>query len=274
MEVCHIDGSMLKTCKSKFLRHLETFDCEKVNPYEINTILIDAMFFLRSLNTTSTTFGNFARTLLLKLCRLPCNEIHFVSDKYITPSIKDFERAARGEGANACEVIGKSQKISGCFSDLMRSKNFKTSLIKFLASDWMDGSEYAAILGQKVLFLNVEDCCYKYEVINNVVIRTREETLFCTHEEADTRLIYHASQLSRPSNVIIRMNDTDVLVIALGNFSKLNGLLLWLDVGLHGTNTRRYINVNNIYSKLGNKLSSSLPAFHALTGSDCSEKAK
>ena len=45
--------------------------------------------------------------------------------------------------------------------------------------------------------------------------------LFSNHEEADTRLILHVIALSRTSsNIVIRSDDTDVLVLLLYYYSK------------------------------------------------------
>ena len=45
----------------------------------------------------------------------------------------------------------------------------------------------------------------------------------CTHGEADTRLILHASDCARQGidNIILRTVDTDVVVLAISNFSRL-----------------------------------------------------
>ena len=42
------------------------------------------------------------------------------------------------------------------------------------------------------------------------------ENLFCSHEEADTRMILHAIELSpNYSRIVVRSDDTDVLVLLL-----------------------------------------------------------
>lgn len=52
----------------------------------------------------------------------------------------------------------------------------------------------------------------------------------CTQEEADTRIFLHVDNASSSgiTKVLIRTVDTDVAVIAISLFEKLNLLELWL----------------------------------------------
>ena len=62
----------------------------------------------------------------------------------------------------------------------------------------------------------------------------------------------------------MRTDDTDSLVIALGYKHFFNTLEIWLEAGVQGKNNLRFINVNSIYSELGETLCKALPAYHAL----------
>jgi len=84
------------------------------------------------------------------------------------------------------------------------------------------------------------------------------EELYCTHEEANTRRILHATNLARShTRVIIRCDDTDVLVLLLHYYSKghLNG-----EVYMHArhsgkmTMNERYIPVHQLAHKIGQKV--------------------
>ena len=70
--------------------------------------------------------------------------------------------------------------------------------------------------------------------------------------------------------LFVLSTDTDSLIIAVGCFQKLlekhQKLKLWLEMGVEAKNTLRHVSVNQIYSSLGQLLSSALPAFHALFG--------
>jgi len=108
-------------------------------------------------------------------------------------------------------------------------------------------------------------------VHNGYVLRSTNELLSYNHEEADTKIIYHLYQISKEpeKQVVIRCNDTDVLIIILGNMNKfINAVNIWLEVGLISTNNLRYIDVSKLFSSFGIELSTTLLAFHALTGCD------
>ena len=110
------------------------------------------------------------------------------------------------------------------------------------------------------------------------VIRREESRLYSTHEEADSRMFHHVAFSTYnhnsidPINIVVRTVDADCLVISLGCFKTLRelntALNLWLEVGLETKNNLRYINVNQIYEKVGELLSLSLPALHAFFGCD------
>ena len=90
----------------------------------------------------------------------------------------------------------------------------------------------------------------------------------CTHEEADTRLILHASDCARQGidNIILRTVDTDVVVLAISNFSRLKISRLWIAFGV--VKQYRYIPIHDIVRALGEEKSQVLHVFHAFTGCD------
>ena len=94
--------------------------------------------------------------------------------------------------------------------------------------------------------------------------------LSTNQEEADTRMVLHAKQISNTGlykNVVIRSNDTDVFIILLTHASSISSQL-WLDAGLSKNNTCRNIDITKLAVKLGNKFCSALCGFHAFTGCD------
>lgn len=148
-------------------------------------------------------------------------EIHLVFDKTISPSIKDCERNKRGDNrAVAYQITGPEQKRPGNWLQSLRIDQFKEALVNFLTSYW-ENDELVPIIGQKKIFVNSSDVCYSFENKNGVMVKTIEEEFTCSHEEADTRMLFHLSKLPAPTNVVIRTVDTDVLVIALGAFHNL-----------------------------------------------------
>lgn len=125
----------------------------------------------------------------------------------------------------------------------------------------------APFIGTKIVYINY-DFCYKYQVKDGKVERTIENNLSCAdHEEADTKIVYHICSIDYDANILIRSSDTDVLTIMLGNMEHLkHSQTVWMNVGV--ANAQRFVNVSELYKKLGCTLCNSLPGFHALTGCD------
>lgn len=86
------------------------------------------------------------------------------------------------------------------------------------------------------------------------------------HEEADTRMLLHASYLSHNKRDVIQSPDTDVLISCTAHFSSLGCKELWFKTGVR--DQLRFIPVHHISQVLGPTFCEGLVAFHALTGCD------
>ena len=108
----------------------------------------------------------------------------------------------------------------------MKNTSFKISLNKYLVEYWNDNL-LVDLIGEKILYVNCCDTCYKYQVVSNCVVRSDEARLYSNHEEADSRMFFHVSCLAEnygstsDVNVVVRSTDTDGLIIAVGGFQKL-----------------------------------------------------
>ena len=277
LSLSHVDGTMLKTDKSKLYSVLEPN--KKSDPPVANETVIDASFFLYLQLNLPSTFGGVARAILSKVMNHNGSVIHYVTDKWLSPSIKDSERVGRNSSDQTYEIKGPNQKRPTKWMDALKNPNFKIALNKYLIDAWNDDS-LAHIFQGKTLYANCGDVCYKYSPGENTVLRREESRLFSTHEEADSRMFHHIasstllhqSNSDAESNMVVRTNDVDCLVIAIGCFENLlalnKNIKLWLEVGVESKNNLRYINVNEIYENLGPLLASALLAFHAFFGCD------
>ena len=224
-----------------------------------------------------STFGQVAKVILSNIMKAKENVIHFTFDKWISPSIKDSERNDRASETTSFQVTSSSQKRPSNWLEAMKNTSFKISLNKFLVEYW-NGNSLVDLIGKKILYFNCGDTCYKYQAVSNCFVRSDEARLYSNHEEADSSMFCHVSCLAEnysstsDVNVVVRSTDTDSLIIDVGCFQKLlekhQKLKLWLEMGVETKNTLRYVSVNQIYSSLGQLLSSALPASHALFGCD------
>ena len=94
LSLSHVNGSMLKSPKSALLKYLESKIISQP-PSSIEVVILDAMFFMHLHSNLPSTFSGVARYLLARILDFNGNTIHFVTDKWIEPSIKDCERINR-----------------------------------------------------------------------------------------------------------------------------------------------------------------------------------
>lgn len=269
LALAHVDGSINKTDKAKLLHKLEGM-VEHDKPSAIDVTLVDAMFLLHALVNLPASFGEIAELILRRLCDM-APRTDFVCDTYVTPTIKEAERNRRGAQEITFAVTGAEQKRPQNWQTALQSSSFKTAFLRFLAAEWQK-QRYAIILKDHTIFMGLDNICYSYKEEDGRVIRENAETLYCHHEEADTRLVYHLDKITQASpslNVSVRSNDTDVLVLLLCYASSVHDCPnVWMDVGLSSNNSRRYISIPSLVHHLGPNVLQALPGLHAFTGTD------
>ena len=107
-----------------------------------------------------------------------------------------------------------------------------------------------------------------HNVVSSSIALNSGSELYCTHEEADTRLLFHAQHMYNKGiqSIIIQATDTDVVVIAVSASTSMPNCEIWIAFG-NGSNLR-YIPCHTISEKLGTDSSRGLLFFHAITGCD------
>ena len=271
LSLCQITGDMNKTTKSKLMEVFEAMGTHNNEPPTVDIYLIDAMFFIRTLPSLPLTFGGVARLILQQACT-NAQEVHLVCDTYPDgPSIKDQEHDSRGESMSCYKINGPLQRRPADFGNALRSKEFKRELLSFLKDEWLNPA-YASILEGHSFYFATESNCYLYTAPDEHVQRQEIPELESNHEEADTRLIFHANIAAEVHeglipNVVVRSIDTDVFIL-LVHHSKFINAQLWMDAGINAKNTRRLINISELARKFPPDVTDALPALHALSGCD------
>ncbi|CAH0562924.1 unnamed protein product [Brassicogethes aeneus] len=266
LSLCYINGNICKTDKSILMKCLEQ-KIQSEKPDRVDVVIIDGFFLMHLMKELPLSFGNIGKKNLQSLVKYNAETIAIVFDRYFKPSIKDYEHHLREQtNLRAFKITGPEQVRPSDFSKELKNKNFKEALVSFLIKFW-SSDEATPIIGSKTVYLNY-DMCYKYKVNNGKVTRSISEVFTCDkHEEADTKIVYHACKVDAASNILLRCSDTDILIIMLGNMEHLEASVkVWMEVGVG--NAQRYVDVTKIYKSLGNTLCSALPGFHALTGCD------
>jgi len=252
-----------KTEKSAMIKILRN---DSALPNHIDVVIVDGFFLIHSMKDVPQSFGNISKKILQILASYNASCVHVVFDRYWSPSIKDYERSLRGGSDSTHEYVisGPDQARTHDFAKELRNDRFKEALVRFLISHWQS-NDVAAFIGNKTISLNFINC-YSFSVVNGNVVKTEKLDFFCSsHEEADTKIIYHASKINSGSTVVVKCSDTDIVIIMLGNLHKIKAKI-YIECGV--SRSRHIINVNALHELLGLDLCKALPGFHAFTGCD------
>lgn len=142
-----------------------------------------------------------AESVFIKLCSTSASEIHIIFDRYLTDSIKNCERENRKEFDTPYSIKGPLQLRPNDFLGHLKNYHFKNVIVKFL-SDYWENDCLITVLGNKQVFITVEEKCFSYCVSNNHVIKSEEAHLLCHHEEADTRIMFLIYKAPKKSKIL------------------------------------------------------------------------
>ena len=98
LSLSHVDGTMLRSPTLALMKHLES-KVKSTPSTSMNVAIIDAIFLMHLQVNLPDTFGRIAKYLLGSLMNHGCQETHFVTDKWVSPSIKDCEHDHRGSSS-------------------------------------------------------------------------------------------------------------------------------------------------------------------------------
>lgn len=264
------DGNLVKTAKSKLLHLIENRTTDHlVDRIEGDKVLIlDAMAILQTIKIIPSTFGELAHKLLVMVVELAvkskAKRVDFVCDRYPAQSIKDFERAIRGErGTQLIKIYSSLQKVPRQWKKFITAGENKEELIKFIFKSWSEECDPQLLRGVEV-FIAHESQCHQLVASTNTIACHEVEDLACGHEEADTRMLAHAKSASAEySSINIKSPDTDVFIIAL-NASLSIRADLYFETGTK--DKRRIISISKVKENLGDLWSAALIGFHSFTG--------
>ena len=159
------DGNLVKTAKSKLLHLIENRTTDHlVDRIEGDKVLIlDAMAILQTIKIIPSTFGELAHKLLVMVVELAvkskAKRVYFVCDRYPAQSIKDFERAIRGErGTQLIKIYSSLQKVPRQWKKFITAGENKEKLIKFLFKSWSEECDPQLLRGVEVFIAHESQC--------------------------------------------------------------------------------------------------------------------
>ena len=229
-------------------------------------LVIDAMVVVQSLKGTGT-FEDYSKNLfgLILSDSQGYHRVDIVFDVYDPNSIKSAERARRGaQQMCTIQITNKDMRVPKHWDDFLSNIHNKNELVKFLMGSWKSMS--SQIPAGQTIVVSGEDVI----ALNDELLHT--DHLISNHDEADTRLVLHASKLLKDyETVVIRTVDTDILVIALHHYQNMvselvqdRELIMWIGTGSH----KRYLSVTQLNAAMPSNIKDNLLAAYALTGCD------
>ena len=199
-----------------------------------------------------------AKSALLPAINNQAVQIEIMNDQYLKKSIKSCTRIVRGGGEVSQRVHLKSvdRKMLGGkeWEEFFNNGENKEDLISLVCTYYK--SEEGRKLFKIPLVINQGEQAWK------ISEKQIEDLHLCNHEEADTRIVYHAASSNTPAVIIAK--DTDVFLL-------LAYAVCYQDIPppcYMKIEANQYINMTMIHDSLGVEVCKVLPQLHALTGCD------
>lgn len=255
------NGKLYPSQKSDLTHILEDKVTLPEEKPDAEVIIIDGSALVSSIHPKiSKTFEEYATQEFVPKVQSYCSiysRLDLVFDVYTSNSLKAETRKKRGFGAR--RRVSEKGSIPKNWTNFMRDNTNKTELFNFLATKVIE------LCTVNVVYVTTED-----SVVSNRPVNL-EGLSKCNHEEADTRLFVHARHAAAEGrkSIIIKANDTDVLVISVSVLPDLINIgLQTLCIEFGQGNSLRWIPVNAIHKEIGAVKSEGLLFFHAFTGCD------
>lgn len=256
------DAGKLHLCqKSQLIEIFQKLVTVQDKEPEADAIIIDGSSLTNSLPPRkSKTFDEYATEDIVNKVEkygTKFKRVDVVFDVYKKSSLKFETRTKRGQGVRR-RVTGSSKTPTN-WRSFLRDDNNKTELFHFLA-DKICASQATNIT-----------IATKGEGVVSNTLQSTDSLAPCTHEEADTRMFVHARDAVEKGNksLVLKANDTDVVVIAVSVFSLLQELGLesmWVAFGQAAN--ARWIPIHEIVPAIGKEKACGILYFHAFTGCD------
>ena len=253
-------GKLRQGTKADFLKCIENHVEARLQSPPVTAKILDGAAIVQMTPPESaTTFGQyaqvFAENILKELKSDTLRRIDVVFDRYFPDSLKSDTREKRGTGARI--AVKATTPICKNWRQFLRVSENKEELFSLLAKKLEDSSA----TGKIIVVTSAEDIRCS-SIINTEFLSPSNQ------EEADTRIFLHAKHAAVDGHglISIRTVDTDVVVIAIHVFRKLNIEELWVEFGT--ARNKRWLPIHEYVASLGDDVCAALPFWYAFTGCD------
>ena len=189
------------------------------------------------------------------------NQIHVIFDRYYKVSIKSGTRMRRTRGNRPIRRVIENGDVPlpSDWNNFLASAENKEDLARFLSEQLVGQEQVKTII--------VAGGFVEEQEVKSTDLSIDTTPFEAVQEEADTRIILHCVQ-DKTDSAVVQARDTDILVLLIAHFNKMAYRRLWFKAGT--SKKRKYIPIHSIVEQMpyGPTVLETLPAFHALTGSD------
>ena len=178
------------------------------------------------------------------------------------------ERERRGAGGSIQIAINHgNQKCPTQWKKYLSDGSNKANIAYFLVQEWQKPEYFVKFAYVGSLFVTHGMECHKLTTGENGIDCNRVDELCAQQEEADTRILLHASHAASNGHycIAIKSFDTDVAVLACTLSHSINAKMLFC---IDTKQRRRYLDMTAIGQSLGEDVCKALPALTVLTGCD------
>ena len=266
LNLAYPDGSKRESQKSKLLeailpniKEYQGIDLDRDN----SAFVVDLIAQIRLCTTNcSGTFKDLIEKILLSIPK-GFKRVDIIADTYREVSIKNQERAHRGQGGKI--IIGSiSSKLPRDMKKFMGNGENKTALIELLFEYVIANKNIVLdLLKSDQVVLSGDDWSYTVTVDSAF-----PNDLQSNQEEADTKVLLHTLRILQESRLFVLLcspsGDTDITVLALALIAEENRSRVYYDYGNGKNRMGTWLSDVNLQENYR----SSLIGFHAFTGND------
>lgn len=199
------NGMLSQGTKSDLLFCLEEGCPPKSETPDVSCVILDGAAVIQFLKLTGLRqFAEYAYQVFLPYissCHQKTTRVDLVWDRYFANSIKSTARAKRGKGIR--RRVCSDAVLPANWQSFLRVDQNKTDLFEYLSDILIKSFKH----GEKQLVITQGgDILCKPQLPDICALSP------CNHEEADTRMILHASHAAQHGHqkIMIRTVDTDV----------------------------------------------------------------
>ena len=214
------DGEKHANKKENLLHILSNLATDIIQPQQC-THIIDTMAVVQSISNAAATYSELAVKVFLLMIKGTGNRalVHWIVDTYPEVSIKQAEQSHRENiigGVMRYTIRSGSQRVPSQLKRALSSRSYKMELVRLFLKTWAE-DEYIQHNGDRTVYITAGVECFQLKSVGGYMQCVPQVELACSHEEADTRLLFHANHDSIESYepILIRSPNTDVLVLAV-----------------------------------------------------------